>query len=120
MEWSPSVPGLVLAADVGGGVHLYDIQRGSSSRQEEIQSQQVGLPDKLSRWPRRSDVNCCVTVGAFSLPCTEGGVHDAMLLVAADVWRGGVQQHDLQKDGSSSSSSSSEPQIRSCCGVRVG
>jgi hypothetical protein len=52
LEWNPSVPGLLLAADVGGGVQLYDVQRGSSSssssssQQAEIQPQQVGLTDR--------------------------------------------------------------------------
>jgi hypothetical protein len=48
LEWNPGVPGLLLAADVGGGVQLYDVERGSSSNssgQAEIQPQQVGLPD---------------------------------------------------------------------------
>jgi hypothetical protein len=31
LEWNPVLPGLLLAADVRGGVQLYDVQRGGSS-----------------------------------------------------------------------------------------
>jgi hypothetical protein len=49
LEWNPVLPGLLLAADVAGGVQLYDLQRGSSSSssssgsgQPQIQPLQVG------------------------------------------------------------------------------
>jgi WD40 repeat protein len=58
LEWNPTVPGLLLAADISGGVQLYDVQRGSSSSSSsgraEVQPLQVGRLDKHCAVPYKN------------------------------------------------------------------